>query len=378
VSEYKTDKHREDIISEQARDYYEILGVSRSADQKAIKDAFRRLALRYHPDRNKEPEAEERFKEIAEAYAVLSDPRKRAQYDAGGLAGVAGYSPEDLFGGIDFQDLFGGFDLGFDFGGGLFDRFFRHRRGPEQGANLEMRLTVPLERVASGGEERIRVSRPATCPSCHGSGAAAGTAPRVCPACNGSGQKSKTRRERDGAVLIRQITACPVCHGQGRLIDKPCRECGGSGRVEREEALTVNVPVGAEEGMALRIPGHGLPSHDPGGAAGDLYVVLHTAPDSRFQRAGADLWRTETVSMADAALGTEITVPTLDRPATVEIPAGVQPDQVLRLQDKGLPEFGGKGRGDLYVRLRVAVPQRLSHEERSLYRRLQEIERGRK
>jgi molecular chaperone DnaJ len=148
-------------------------------------------------------------------------------------------------------------------------------------------------------------------------------------------------------VLIRQISTCPVCHGKGRLIDKPCRDCGGSGSLEREETLTVNIPVGAEEGMALRIPGHGLPSGDPGGAPGDLYVVLHTAPDPRFQRAGSDLWCTETISLADAVLGMEITVPTLDRPATVKIPAGVQPDQVLRLHDKGLPEFGGKGRGDL-------------------------------
>jgi molecular chaperone DnaJ len=208
-----------------SRDYYDVLGVPRDADQKAIKDAFRTLALQYHPDRNKEPGAEERFKEIAEAYAVLADPQKRAAYDAGGVAGVSGFSPEDLFSGIDFEDIFGG--PGFDFGGGgLFDRFFRRQRrpaGPPRGQDLEVELEVPLARVATGGEETVHFRHPAVCPACHGSGAQAGTTPRRCDACHGTGQHVSSRRE--SGITFQQITTCPTCHGRGTIIDTPCSEC---------------------------------------------------------------------------------------------------------------------------------------------------------
>ena len=357
-----------------------MLGVSRDADQKAIKDAFRKLALKYHPDRNKEPGAEERFKEIAEAYAVLSDPKKRAEYDARGFAGVAGFTPEDLFGGIDFEDIFGGtrFDFG-DFGlggGGLFDRFFRHRRaGPPRGENIEVALTVPLARVMMGGEEKVRIFRPDTCPSCRGTGAAPGTKPRLCEACKGTGQQTVSRREtgEKGSVVIQQITVCPACHGRGSIIDQPCPACAGRGEIERDETLSVTIPVGVEEGMALRIPGRGLPSREAGGLPGDLFVVVHAAPDPRFERAGADLWRSETITVADAVLGAELTVPTLDGPAAVAVPPGTQPETVLRLREKGLPEFGGKGRGDFFLRIRVEVPERLSAEERELYERLRAL-----
>jgi molecular chaperone DnaJ len=350
------------------RDYYEVLGVPRDADPRAIKDAFRQLALRYHPDRNKEPEAEARFKEIAEAYAVLSDPTRRANYDAGGLAGVAGLSPEDLWRGIDFGDLLGG--LGFDWRGeGLFDRLFRRRpAGPARGANLEVEVVVPLERVRHGGEERVRVGRPQPCGACHGVGAKPGTAPRACGTCTGSGEQVKT--ERRGDVAVRQITTCPACHGQGRLIDEPCSECRGGGQVTHEEALTVKIPLGVEDGMVLRVPGKGLPSREPGGAPGDLFVVVRSAPDPRFERDGADLWRVERIAVPDAVLGTTLDVPTLDGAATLTVPAGTQPGTVLRLRGQGLPEFGGGRRGDLHVRLEVEVPQRLSTDERQLYERL--------
>ena len=214
------------------RDYYEVLGVPRDADAKAIKDAFRKLALQFHPDRNKEPGAEERFKEIAEAYAVLSDPKKRGEYDTRGFAGVAGFSPEDLFGGIDFGDIFGGagFDFGFDLGGGggFFYRFFgRHRARRTQGANIEVELTVPLERVLNGGEETIRISRPDTCPSCHGSRAEPGTSPHPCKDCNGTGKHVTSSRK--GVVSFQQITTCAACEGLGTIIDKPCSKCHGHG-----------------------------------------------------------------------------------------------------------------------------------------------------
>ncbi len=356
------------------RDYYEVLGVSRDADQKTIKDAFRRLALQYHPDRNREAGAEEKFKEIAQAYAVLSDPKKRADYDAGGFPGVAGLSPEDLFGGVDFEGIFGG--LGFDFGGeGLFDRFFRRRerRGPSPGTNLQVELVIPLERVASGGEETVRISRPASCATCHGCGAKPGTSPKLCDACKGSGRQ--VRRRREDGVVFQQTRTCEICRGQGKIIEHPCGECRGTGEVEREEALTVKVPPGVEEGMVLRVPGHGLPSPQAGGVPGDLYVLVRTTPDQRFERSGTDLWRTETVQIADVVLGTHVKVPTLNGSATVAIPAGTQPGAVLRLRGKGLPEFGGRGRGDLYLRVAVEVPKRLSKEERQLYERLRTLEK---
>jgi molecular chaperone DnaJ len=356
-----------------SRDYYEVLGVPRDADQKAIKDAFRTLALQYHPDRNKEPGAEERFKEIAEAYAVLADPQKRAAYDAGGVAGVRGFSPEDLFSGIDFEDIFGG--LGFDFGGGgLFDRFFRRQRrpaGPPRGQDLEVELEVPLARVATGGEETVHFRHPAVCAPCHGSGAQAGTTPRRCDACHGTGQHVTSRRE--SGITFQQITTCPTCHGRGTIIDTPCSECQGRGEVTREETLTVTIPIGVEEGMALRIPGRGLPSREASGTPGDVFVVVRSAPDPRFARRGADLWHEETVPAVEAILGTDLDVPTLDGPTTVAVPPGTQPDTVLRLRGKGLPEFGGDRRGDLYVRLRVHIPERLSAAERNLYEQVRAL-----
>lgn len=364
------------------RDYYEVLGVARDADAKAIKDAFRALALKYHPDRNKAPDAEERFKEIAEAYAVLSDPKKRAEYDARGFAGVSGFTPEDLFGGIDFGDIFGdaGFGLDFGFGGGgLFDRLFgRRRAGPARGQDLQVELVLPLESIARGGEESVRYTRPVACPRCHGNGAEPGSAPRACPICHGSGRKVVTRGEQRGEAAIRfqQISICPDCDGRGTIIDKPCRDCRGAGRVEKDESLKVSIPPGADEGMALRIPAHGLPSPEPKGARGDLYVIVTSAPDVRFARSGADLWRTETLGVADAVLGTTLKAPTLDGVVEVTVPAGTQPGEVLRLRGKGLPLFGTRSRGDLNLRIEVKIPERLSAEERAMYEKLRALPKG--
>jgi molecular chaperone DnaJ len=367
-------------MSAAQRDYYEVLGVSRDADAKAIKDAFRKLALRYHPDRSKEPGAEEKFKEIAEAYAVLSDPKKRANYDARGFAGVAGFSPEDLFGGIDFRDIFGG--LGFDvdegrkgFGESLFDRFFgrRHRAArPRHGENLEVELAIPLERVATGGPETLHLARPQACASCKGSGARPGTTPKRCENCGGTGQH--VERESKENVLLRRITTCRKCGGRGSIIEQVCPECHGSGETTQEETLTVQIPVGVEEGMALRIPGHGLPGRIAGEAAGDLFVIIRTRPDVRFHRRGADLWHGETIEVADAVLGTKLEIPTLlDGSVSVTVPPGTQPDTVLRLHGRGLPEFGGAARGDFYVQLHMHVPEKLSAEERKIYEQLRAV-----
>jgi molecular chaperone DnaJ len=345
-----------------------VLGIAKDADQKAIKDAFRSLALKYHPDRNKEAGAEERFKEIAEAYAVLSDPKKRSDYDARGFAGVAGFNREDLFGGINFEDIFGG--LNFDFGvDNLFGGLFRHRpQGPPRGANIEVDLYITLQRVAEGGEEKVRLARPVTCPSCHGIGGQGGVAPRKCEACGGTGRVIHSRRKEKEHVLIQQVAPCPVCHGRGSINEHPCPECRGSGEVEREETLTVKIPPGIEEGMALRIPGKGLPAPMAEAAAGDLFVVVRSQPDPRFERAGADLLQTVTISLPEAVLGTALKVPTLDGSSDVTVPAGTQPDTMLRLKGKGLPQFGSDRHGDLYVRIRLEVPTRLSGEERELYK----------
>ncbi len=350
-------------------DFYVILGVPRNADEKTIKEAFRQLALKYHPDRNKEPGATEKFKQIAEAYAILSDPKKRDEYDMRGRAGVAGFSPKDLFGGVDFDEILGG--LGF--GRGLFDRMFGGRGGTARGQDLEVHVAVPFERLLHGGEEQVNVGQPIACQACHGSGAKAGTTSRDCAACGGTGQK--VRQERRGGVSLQQITTCSECRGRGRFIDTPCPDCGGSGQTRHDEALTVRVPVGAEEGMALRIPGHGLPGDRPGLPPGDLFVILHTAKDPRFERRGSDLYRVEMIDVVDATLGTTIDLPTLDGRAEVRVPEGTQFGTLLRLHGKGLPRFGAGGRGDLYVHVQVRVPQRLTKQQRRLFEQLRALGR---
>lgn len=353
------------------RDYYEVLGVPRDADPKTIKRIFRKLAQKYHPDRNKAPDAEEKFKEVAEAYAVLSDPEKRAHYDTGGFAGVAGYTAEDLFGGIDFDEIFGGHAFGFGFGGGgSFGSFFGRQRGPVRGENVEVALGIPLEKVVTGTDSLVRVPRRESCPDCNGSGAKKGTAPRPCKECGGTGRQSKSRRE--GGVEIREIRTCTVCGGRGRFIDDPCPTCKGTGALRREEKIKVKIPAGVEEGICLRVRGRGMPAPEAGGIPGDLFVVVHTKPDPRFERHGPNLWRSETITVADAALGTSLLVPTLDGHASLEVPPGTQLGTVLRLAGKGLPSFSGGEPGSLFVRVNVHIPERLSSEERQLYKRLRD------
>ncbi len=310
---------------------------------------------------------------------MLSDPKKRREYDAGGFAGVAGFTPQDLFGGVDFDDLlhgmgtdFGNFNLG---GGGLFDRFFgHHHRRPPRGEDIELNLAIPLALIASGGEHTVHVTRPVTCATCAGSGAKMGTLPRDCANCHGSGRTVETRQEE--GVSIRHSSPCAACQGRGRVIDEPCTDCSGAGRVPREESLVVTIPAGIDDGTALRVPGHGMPHPQTGAPPGDLLVVVHSAPDPRFERDGGNLWRTEQLAIAEAVLGAERDVPTLGASAKVQIPAGTQPDSVLRLRGKGLPRFGGGPPGDLLLRLQLVVPTALAPEERQLYQRLRELQGG--
>ncbi len=347
------------------RDYYEVLGVPRDADAKTIKSAFRRLARRYHPDTSSEPDAQERFREVAEAYSVLSDPDKRARYDARGFAGVGGQTPEDVWGGIDFSDVFG---AGAPVFGGLFDRLFGRAaaaRAPARGADVQVAVTVPLRLVLTGGRRTVTLPRQAPCPVCSGSGARPGTAPRACPACGGTGQRVTASRR--GTVLVQQVTACPDCAGRGTVIDEPCPACQGTGRSEARETVTIRVPPGLPEGAVLRLAGHGMPAPEPGGRPGDAYVIVRTRADPRLRRDGPDLWHELHVPVPDAALGVTAEVPTLDGSARIVVPAGTQPGTVLRVPGKGLPRHRGHGRGDLNVRVVVEVPRRLTPRERELY-----------
>lgn len=357
------------------QDYYEVLGVAQNSDARTIKNAFRELALKFHPDRNKQPDAEERFKRIAEAYAVLSDPKKRADYDARGFEAVAGFSREDLFGGINFDDIFSG--LGFDLAGtSPFASFFgRHRpTGPARGADVEVDLPVPLARIVSGGDQELVIQRPLTCLDCHGTGEAGGAKPPECTACHGTGRLTRSHRNDGEHVLIQQVSVCPTCGGRGICPAHPCPTCHGHGEGLQDERLLVTVPVGAEEGLALRLPGKGMPSKAPGGAPGDLYAVVHMQADPRFERAGADLLRLENLPVTAAVLGTTLTVPTVDGSAQVFVPPGTQPDAVLRLKNKGLPKLGGGACGDLYVRLAIKIPEQLTPKQRALFEALRTLE----
>jgi molecular chaperone DnaJ len=347
------------------RDYYEVLGVARDADDKTIREAFRRLARRYHPDVSTEPGAEGRFKEIAEAYGVLSDPAKRASYDARGFAGVAS-GQEYTWGDIDFGDILSGLGFGED----LLTRLFRGPRyaGPPRGEDIQIPVTVPMPLVLKGGEQTVTIPARKTCPQCSGTGAGPGTSPRTCPDCGGTGRRISTTRQL--GVLIRQTTACPSCRGLGTVIDHPCAVCRGSGQVPGEDEITVKIPKGIPDGTLLRLPGHGLPAPPPGGQPGDAFLVVIAEPVPGFTRSGADLLHDMHVTVADAALGTTVRLAAPAGPVKVSVPAGTQPGTVLRLRGHGLPRYGGHGRGDLNVNLLVDIPRRLSRQQRRLYEQL--------
>jgi molecular chaperone DnaJ len=348
------------------RDYYEVLGVPREADAKIIKSAFRRLARHYHPDISTEPDAEQRFREIAEAYGVLSDPARRASYDARGFAGLAGVSAEDLWGGIDFADIFGADAPGF---GDLFERLFGPvGGGPRPGADLRVDLMLSLRQVLTGGKQVVSISRPEPCPDCGGSGARVGTAPRPCPDCAGTGQQATASRR--GGVLVRQVTTCSSCQGRGQVIDELCPACRGTGQSRQEDKVAIRIPHGVPDGTTLRLAGRGMPSPEPGGPAGDAYVIIRTVPDPLFIRDGANLWHVLHIGVPDAVLGTTATVPALDGQARLPVPPGTQSGAVLAVEGNGLPRYHGHGRGNLYVTVIVDIPQQPSPRQRRLYEQL--------
>lgn len=350
------------------RDYYEVMGVSRDASEQDIKSAYRKLALKYHPDRNPgDATAEERFKEAAEAYAVLSDPQKRSRYDRFGHAGVgagsgaAGFDPSVF---SDFSDILGDlFGFGDMFGGG------GRRRGPtpDRGADLRYDLELEFEEAAFGKQMRIKVPRHQTCEQCGGSGVADGKGPTTCSTCNGYGQV----RYQQGFFSITRT--CSECRGSGNIITDPCKRCHGDGRIVKEKTLDLKIPPGVDTGARLRVSGEG-DAGERGGGPGDLYVLVHVGDHEFFERRGDDLYCHIPVSFAQAALGAQIRVPTLEDEETLKVTPGTQSGSVFRVRGAGMPRTDGRGRGDLYVNVNVEVPRKLTREQREIISKLAETE----
>ena len=343
------------------RDYYEVLAVSKTATEVEIKKAYRTLAVQYHPDKNPgDATAEEKFKECAEAYAVLSDPQKRAQYDRFGHQGMGGGGFDPGFSNI--EDIFDLFGFGDMFGGRQ-----RTRSSVQRGSDLRYDLEITLEDAANGKDEKLEIPRLETCPECTGSGAEKGTTAENCIACAGSGQ---TRYQQGFFSVMR---TCPNCSGKGKIIRNPCKECRGQGRIEKENTLEIKIPAGVETGSRLRVTGEGEAGVN-GGPAGDLFVVIHVAEHETFERQGANLYSAVPISFAQAALGADIKVKTLDGEEDLKVPPGTQTGTVFRIKAKGMPELGGRGRGDLFVAATLITPKSLSKEQRKLLEQLADVE----
>jgi molecular chaperone DnaJ len=353
------------------RDYYDVLGVSRNANKEEIKNEYRKLALKYHPDRNKSPDAEDRFKEISEAYAILSDDEKRAQYDRFGHAGIdSRYSAEDIFRSVDFDEILR--DLGFGFGGfgSIFDMFFGGRgrgRGPPRGEDLRYDLEISLEQAYSGLTTEIEVPRTERCSECNGSGAKPGTSPKRCPECEGTGQIQHVQEA--GFMRFARIQPCSKCRGRGVIIEKLCPTCRGVGTVERRRRISIRIPAGVDTGSQLVLRGEG-DAPDRGGPKGDLFVVIHVRPHETFRREGNDLVCNIQVPVSRVTLGGEVEVPTLDGPAKMVIPPGTQSGAMFRLRKKGMPGLRDNGRGDELVVVQVRTPTKLTSHQRELFEQL--------
>jgi molecular chaperone DnaJ len=351
------------------RDYYEVLGVSRSVTEQDLKSAYRRLAHQHHPDKNQgDPHSEDKFKEAAEAYAVLSDPEQRKRYDRFGHAGVSSAASAAWgapgFGGIEdiLGDLFGFGDV---FGAG--GRAGARRSGAQRGADLRYDLEITLEQAAVGMTAQLRIPKLEACETCSGAGSAPGTQPETCRTCEGAGQV----RFQQGFFSVSRT--CSNCRGTGQVITSPCETCRGAGRVEAEKSIEVKIPAGVETGSRLRLQREGE-SGAYGGPAGDLYVVIHVAEHEEFERQGNNLYASVPVTFAQAALGSEVNVKTLNGEQPLKVPAGTQTGTVFRIRGQGMPVLGSRGRGDLFVAVSVVTPRTLNREQRKLLEQLAKIE----
>ena len=361
------------MANENKRDYYEVLGVEKNAAEDQIKKAYRKLAAKYHPDVNHEADAEERFKEINEAYEVLSDPDKRARYDQFGFAGVdpnfnpggAGGNPFGGFGGFsgfgDLGDLFG------DFFGGRSSG--RSANGPRSGENLSAQVDLTFEEAAFGVEKELNIPRVETCDVCGGSGAAPGTRPETCSRCRGTGQV-RTQQSFMG-MTMQSTTACPDCGGSGAIIRTPCSRCKGKGRIKRTKRIKVSIPAGVDNGQSVRVRNEGNAGAN-GGPNGDLLVAVRIRPHELFTRQGSDVYCEMPISFAQAACGAEIEVPTLDGKVRYMVPEGTQTGTTFRLKGKGIPYVGYKNRGDQFVKVVVETPTHLTKEQKELLRKFED------
>ncbi len=348
------------------RDYYEVLGVGRSATQDEVAKAYRKLAMKYHPDSNRDDkDAVERFKEAAEAYEVLSDQTKRARYDQFGHAGVEGRA-----GGFqDASDIFEAF--GDAFSGTIFEDFFggRSRNRVRKGADVRCDVTLELEEAASGTRKQVSLTKHGKCGTCNGNGAEPGSEPQVCQKCRGKGQVIQS------TGILRVQTTCPHCRGSGRVISKPCRKCDGSGMLPNEVVLDVAIPAGVDDGMRVRLPGEGQASPD-GGPPGDAYCFIHVRPHKIFRREGSDLIIQAPLSYSQVALGSKLDIPTLEGRFTLDIPAGTQSGEVFKLRGRGVPDPRNGLRGDLLVQTFIEVPKKLNARQAELLRELAELEKS--
>jgi molecular chaperone DnaJ len=347
------------------RDYYEILGVPKNAGPEELKSAFRGLARKYHPDVSDAPDAEERFKELNEAYAVLSDSEKRAAYDRYGHAGLNGFGGAPDFSNIDITDLFEElFGFGFGFGGRSRGR---SRNRVRRGGNLQYILDLTFEEAVFGVEKTLEFQRDEPCGRCGGSRAEPGSSPATCKTCGGQGEVRTARQTLLGSMV--QVTTCPTCQGEGQVIAQPCKQCQGRGVQRKKVSKKVEIPPGVDGGTQIRVGGEGQPGVN-GGPAGDLYIALRIQPHEYFRRREYDILLDLDINIAQAALGADVDVPTVDGPTKLKIPAGTQPGQVLALRGKGVPRLRANGRGDQLVIVNVAVPKKLTAEQRALLEKL--------
>jgi molecular chaperone DnaJ len=349
------------------KEYYEVLGVPKTATKDQIKESYRKLAMQYHPDRNKSPDAEEKFKEISEAYAVLSDDDKRRQYDSFGKESIhQTYSPEDLYRGANFGDVFR--DMGFGGFDDVFAQFFGGgpRQRSRRGEDLTYHLQLNLEDVVSESTREIEVPRTELCETCKGTGAKPGTSPQTCDVCGGSGQVQKVQSA--GFTRLVRITTCNKCDGRGYIIDSPCKECRGRGTLEKSRRIKVMIPAGMDDGHTLRLRGEGNAGEN-GSPPGDLYVVVNVRPHPFFTRQNGDVFLETRVGIVEAILGTELKVPTLYGDVMLSVPAGTQPGSLFKVKGRGLPKVSGWGKGDEYVKVNVVVPKNLTDSQKVLLRK---------